>query len=265
MDSHTKANVEHFNKEAAAWDEKPYILEWAAKLNSLLNQYLTLDPAHTTVIDFGCGTGAVSVRLAQNVRMVVGVDMSNNMIEQYNKKAGSTPKKNMVGICENIADEQQFQSTLASQGLPKEYDLIICHMTLHHVADPGRIIAALAKLLCPGGHLAVTDILLTESSHYFHKPHAHHTTGAQNSHTTDTTSATPHEHGVHGSHAEHTVSHKGGFAEGTLREWFERSELQVLQFLPEAFQVTKSVIVDGDEQSKDFPIFLTIAQKEQVP
>jgi hypothetical protein len=52
---HAELNKQHFDKHAAVYEDKPYIIEWASKVDIVLQRELTSLPADATCLDFGCG------------------------------------------------------------------------------------------------------------------------------------------------------------------------------------------------------------------
>ena len=56
----------------------------------LWDRYLQLFPAGERVLDVGCGTGADAIFLAQQGRLVTGIDISPGMIDQLHTRAEQT-------------------------------------------------------------------------------------------------------------------------------------------------------------------------------
>lgn len=52
---HAELNRQHFDKQAAVYEEKPYILEWASKVDTVLQRELPSLGADAACLDFGCG------------------------------------------------------------------------------------------------------------------------------------------------------------------------------------------------------------------
>lgn len=50
-----EVNKQHFDKEAAAYEDKPFILEWASNVNAVMQRELSSLPADAACLDFGCG------------------------------------------------------------------------------------------------------------------------------------------------------------------------------------------------------------------
>lgn len=62
---------------------------WAARLDALLRKHLLEGngAANSSLADCACGTGALSIRLAQRGYRVTGVDLSQDMLRQAQEKA----------------------------------------------------------------------------------------------------------------------------------------------------------------------------------
>ena len=105
-----------------------------------------LDPAWT-VGDLGCGTGTVSSSLAPFVSEVIAVDASQQMLDA-------------AGIATATHDNVELrQGDL--EALPIDdasLDAATLFLVLHHVADPGAVIAEAARVLKPGAPLLIVDM-----------------------------------------------------------------------------------------------------------
>ena len=103
-----------------------------------------LDP-DWVVADLGCGAGHVASLVAPFVRRVIGVDASAAML---------AAAEDLVP-----AHVELRQGTL--EALPigdAEVDLVLLVLVLHHVPDPARALAEVARILTPGGRLVVVDM-----------------------------------------------------------------------------------------------------------
>lgn len=69
-----------FDTEAAAWDENPARVKLAEDVAAAIVRQASPD-AGMTALDFGCGTGLLTLRLAPRVRSIVGVDSSQGMLD----------------------------------------------------------------------------------------------------------------------------------------------------------------------------------------
>ena len=97
-----------------------------------------------TAVDLACGTGSVSVLLAQKRLRVTGVDMSEEMLTVAAQK-GQSLEKPPVFVCQKL---QQLR-------LPKGVDLAVCALdSLDYITDPAdcqEAIRRIYKVLNPGG------------------------------------------------------------------------------------------------------------------
>ena len=98
-----------------------------------------------TVADIGTGTGFLAEAALDAGARVIGVDLSEGMLQQVSARFAGRPF-------------EPRQSTSDALPLaPAEADAIVANMFLHHAEDPPATIAELARALKPGGRLVITD------------------------------------------------------------------------------------------------------------
>jgi ubiquinone/menaquinone biosynthesis C-methylase UbiE len=97
-------------------------------------------------LDVGTGAGALAFALAPLVREVVGLDPVRELLDLA--RARSLPNTEFV---EGDGTALPFPDA--------SFDLAGTHRTLHHVAQPERVVAELARVTRPGGHVLVVDQL----------------------------------------------------------------------------------------------------------
>lgn len=110
-------------------------------------------------IDIGTGPGQIVLKLAQRLPgwSFVGVDRSPNMISQAraNLSAGSAAQgqTSLTGRVQFlIADGKKL-------GYPDtSFDLVMCNSVLHHLAEPQRLLAEMARLAKPDGAILLRDL-----------------------------------------------------------------------------------------------------------
>jgi 2-polyprenyl-3-methyl-5-hydroxy-6-metoxy-1,4-benzoquinol methylase len=100
-------------------------------------------------LDFGCGTGLVTLRLQPLVRTITGMDSSEGMLAVLVSKVRG---QGLVNV------RTQFLDLEKGGTVEGRYHLIVSSMTLHHVPDPAGLIAKMSGALLPGGTLAVADL-----------------------------------------------------------------------------------------------------------
>lgn len=138
----------NFDTEAAAWDANPVRANLADDVAAAMVAACPLQPT-MDVLDFGCGTGLVSLRFAPLVRSLTGMDSSSGMLDVFGYKAAQLHLTNVRSQhCEADAN--------AMPGGP--YDLIVSSMTLHHVRDIVPLLRAFHAALRGGGRLCLADL-----------------------------------------------------------------------------------------------------------
>lgn len=99
------------------------------------------------VLDFGCGEGAQSVELADQLECeVTGVDNDNSRLAKANTL------KQSRGL---NSDQLEFISG-TDNSHQNQYDVVISHNSMEHFSDPSFIIKLMRSLLKKDGRLLIT-------------------------------------------------------------------------------------------------------------
>ena len=109
-------------------------------------------PPTAAVLDLGCGTGVVTRAIAARdgfTGTVTGVDQSLDFIAAAHRLAAD----------EGVADRVEFVPGDAhALDLPAaSFDAVVAHTLVSHVRDPLAVLAEAARVVRPGGHVAVFD------------------------------------------------------------------------------------------------------------
>jgi SAM-dependent methyltransferase len=139
----------YWDDQAATFDEEPdhgladpfVRAAWTRLLRRLLPQ----PPAE--LIDVGCGTGSVSVLLAEQGYEVRGLDFSARMIAAARDKAEAAG----VSVAFQQGDASAPSYPLASA------DVVIARHVLWALPDPSKGLASWFRLLRPGGRLLLIE------------------------------------------------------------------------------------------------------------
>lgn len=110
-------------------------------LSSLLTRY---GKSRGLLLDLACGTGSVSVRMAQKGYEVIGVDLSPEMLSEAQNKAYSAGQ-NILFLCQDMTALDLYGTV----------DAAVCTLDgLCHLPDEESVFAALQKVslfMNPGG------------------------------------------------------------------------------------------------------------------
>jgi SAM-dependent methyltransferase len=120
-------------------------------LNSLVNEpFLAfLAPRDgERVLDAGCGLGILAAEVARRVPrgQVVGLERAPEQLARARERPGQPPNLRLVG---GDAHALPFEDG--------SFDLVCCRFVLEHLADPGRALSEMRRVLRPGGRLAVME------------------------------------------------------------------------------------------------------------
>lgn len=117
---------------------------WKAMAEALLR---LMPPA--VIADLGAGDGSFSLLLAQSAEKVIAVDSSAKMIEFAREQASRNHVKN---VDYRLGDMEELPIDDAS------IDIVFFSQSLHHALHPDRAVTEAARILKPGGRIAILDL-----------------------------------------------------------------------------------------------------------
>jgi SAM-dependent methyltransferase len=134
-----------FAGAAAEWDRLRRELYGDAFSGAAM---LALLPREAVVADLGCGTGQVSAALAPNVRQVIAVDNSAAMLK--------AARRHTAGFS-NVDLRKGDLTAIPVDDAACDAALLL--LVLSYVPDPAAVLREAARVLKPGGRLAMVDLL----------------------------------------------------------------------------------------------------------
>ena len=108
------------------------------------------------ILDFGGGTGLLTLPLAKQAKSVTLVDISEKMLEQARLKAEQQDIKNIHFL----------EQDLLEKPLKKEFDLIVVCRVLHHMPDLDAALSLFHQHLKADGQLLIADFTKAEANHH---------------------------------------------------------------------------------------------------
>ena len=104
------------------------------------------------VLDLGCGSGLVTRRICVRRGFsgtCLGIDLSDYLVEQAQKFAAA----------EGLGNKARFETgdTASLQLSDGAFDAVILHTLISHVDDPLAVLTETARVVAPGGRIAVFD------------------------------------------------------------------------------------------------------------
>ena len=112
-------------------------------------------PGRALAIDIGTGEGLLLDVLAPLYERVIAVDRSRARLARCATRIAARGFHHVSLFQGSYDDSALLERVLAAGGA----DLVFASRTLHHASRPAQAVAAFARLLRPGGHLAVLDYL----------------------------------------------------------------------------------------------------------
>jgi ubiquinone/menaquinone biosynthesis C-methylase UbiE len=141
-------NKTDFDQKAAAWDENPMRVKLANDVADTIIREIR-PTQDMDALDYGCGTGLVTLRLQPFVKSVTCVDSSRGMLEVLE---GKLKNKGLSNV------HTQFLDFGQGGKVEGKFHLVVSSMTLHHVQEPAVFLKQLYDLLTPEGYLGIADL-----------------------------------------------------------------------------------------------------------
>lgn len=145
------AEIAKFDAAAPRWWDPEGEFRPLHDLNPVRLDYIDARAglAGLRVADVGCGGGLLAEGMARRGARVVGIDLAPEALAVARLHAQ-----------ESAVDVEYRQCAVESlaESEPAAFDLVTCLEMLEHVPDPAAVVAAIARLVRPGGHAVFSTI-----------------------------------------------------------------------------------------------------------
>lgn len=102
------------------------------------------------VADLGCGTGFISMALANEAGLVFSIDNSVNMLKELKNSVIKSKLKNVYPLKSSLDNIALFDESL---------DAVFINMALHHIRDAKKAIDEMSRILKRGGSVVISDVM----------------------------------------------------------------------------------------------------------
>lgn len=172
-DAHKLEQKSFYDEDALVYESSMLKLPFWRAFDRLFREYI-LAEAGGTLAEIGCGTGRISLPCRGSFEAVIGLDISEAMVRT------GVEKRDALGdaahIVYTVADAENIPLRDAS------VDAVVLSGILHHVENPGRVLAESLRVLKPGGRFwglennrsafrPVFDLLMAVSRAWNEKAH----------------------------------------------------------------------------------------------
>lgn len=152
----------YFSRNAEMWDQLRSLHVSDDKVEAALARLIG-DRPFDAMLDLGTGTGRILRLFEGHYRRAVGIDASRDMLSVARSnldRAGLRHASVRHGDIFNLPMERE------------SFDLVTIHQVLHYLQSPDEAIAQAARMLRPGGRLAIVDFAPHDLD-YLREEHAH--------------------------------------------------------------------------------------------
>lgn len=140
--------MSRFDQLALEWDKEQKRVENARKIGEAIVSSVPLSE-DMNVMDFGAGTGLLTLYIQPYVKHIDAVDNSEGMLSVLKEKIEKAGIENITPVKKDLEKEDFGE---------EKYDLIISSMTMHHIKNLENFLEKLYKVLKKGGYIAVADL-----------------------------------------------------------------------------------------------------------
>jgi SAM-dependent methyltransferase len=149
---HDEKVRQSFGRQAALFegDGSPF-----ARRQPSPNAWLEPLDGAMVVLDVACGAGHAAEQVAPAVRLVVGVDLTPELLVLGAERLRGAGIGNVI--------LQQGAAT-ALPFVDESFDVVFCRSALHHFGDPARAVSEMARVCRRSGRVVVSDVVVPDPS-----------------------------------------------------------------------------------------------------
>lgn len=137
----------YFARHAGEWDELRALHSPDVQVEERLVAALGETPLGA-LLDIGTGTGRMAELFADKAERIVALDKNLEMLRVARAKLQHLPTARIELVQGDFADLPIAEAS---------FDTVILHQVLHFAQDPERALAEAARVIRPGGRIAIVD------------------------------------------------------------------------------------------------------------
>jgi ubiquinone/menaquinone biosynthesis C-methylase UbiE len=145
------AAAAYFKTNAGEWERIRALHAPEKDVEAAIVRRLTAKPIED-LLDAGTGTGRMLELLAPHARRAVGIDVSPEMLAIARDRL---TRQNMPQVQVRLGDI--YRLPFSGGNRDSGFDAVLFHQVLHYLDDPGAAVGEAARVMRPGGSLAIAD------------------------------------------------------------------------------------------------------------
>ena len=160
-------NLEHFRNESETRDQVVESYFGEGGLDFLVDTlsekiFENIETEEPKILDVGCGTGTFTVRIQKILEKMglkpqfYALDASYLMLNKLIERAPDFGCS--IGLYKKIRDSIQIQQDVIGTAFPKQFDVIMSTLALHHIPDKDSIFLSVFENLSPDGFAINCDV-----------------------------------------------------------------------------------------------------------
>lgn len=147
MSDHKETVRQSFARQAEAWSHAPLLRD--QEILDRIVRPLGLGEGDS-VLDVACGTGILTLAMAERAGRVTGIDITPAMLQKA-EAARSARGLHNATFQEGDAERLPFRDG--------HFSAAVTRLTVHHFPDPPRVLREMVRVVRPGGRVAVADMV----------------------------------------------------------------------------------------------------------
>ena len=180
-----------FTDVASEWDKKPSTVAATDAMSATIKNMAWFTNVKKSkgkllrAMDFGCGTGLLTYKMLDSEVFyeVVGVDVSDGMINAFEQKIKSNKSKHNADVKLTAVHADLYKTDLArlnsmvgwvpNPGDHNGFDIVYTLLAFHHIKEPQKMLneVLMKRYLNPGGRIVVMDYEHELEKQIFHPVH----------------------------------------------------------------------------------------------
>lgn len=108
------------------------------------------------VLEVACGPGFVALLFAERAREVVGLDLTEALLQQARQRQRERGLHNLQFV-QGDAEQLPFPDGT--------FTIVACHKAFHHFSNPQKVLREIHRVLVPGGRFVLGDTLSSDDPH----------------------------------------------------------------------------------------------------